>query len=199
MPSQLIRKERDSTLAASGAFQEQTSTTDPAANSPAASTADLFEDSVTKWLALRDIRTSRQTQEPETSQKPPTRPSQTLPELPPRPPVLKRPESVVGLKRWTGIILEITDGLLTVELIPTDHEGPRFHAEFELSLLSPDEETVQSGDIVYLTTRIIKAKSGYSTATTHLRLKRSGQWSEKEVAEIAELARQQSAYFEDAD
>jgi hypothetical protein len=57
----------------------------------------------------------------------------------------------------------------------------------------------QPGDIVYLTTRFVQAMSGYKTVTTQLRLRRTGQWSEKEVAEITELARQQADYFEHVD
>jgi hypothetical protein len=168
-------------------------------NSPGSPTAGIFEDAVRTWLALRGVQSSDKVQASATSEKPLARLSQTLPEPPPGPPALKRPDRVVGLKRWTGLILEIADGLLTVELTPTDHEGPRFHAEFDLSLLAPDEAEAQPGDIVYLTTRFVQAASGYRTATTQLRLRRPGQWSEMEVAEITELAKQHAAYFEHAD
>ena len=89
--------------------------------------------------------------------------------------------------------------MLTIELTPTDHEGPRFHADFDLFLLAPDETEAQPGDIVYLTTRYVQAASGYNTVTTQLRLRRPGHWSEKEIAEMTELARQHVAYFEHAD
>jgi hypothetical protein len=43
-------------------------------------------------------------------------------------------EVVVGLKRWEGRILEISDGLLTIELMPSDHDGPELVGSPEKSL-----------------------------------------------------------------
>jgi hypothetical protein len=181
-----------------GSSQEPVPTIGSAFNSSAPSNADIFENNVRTWRALKGVQSQDFTPAPPTSVTPTAQPSRTLP-TPPGRRVFKRPDRIVGLKRWTGLILEIADELLTVELTPTDHEGPRFQAEFELSLLAPDEAHAQPGDIVYLTTRFVQAASGYSTVTTQLRLRRPGQWSEKEVAEITELARQQAAYFDHAD
>jgi hypothetical protein len=199
MAPQLTPTDWSASTTSVGSSQTQVSTGGSVLNSPGSSTASIFEDTVRTWLALRGVQSSDKVQVSVTSEKPPVRLSSTLPEPPLGPPVLKRPDRVVGLKRWTGLILEIADDLLTVELTPTDHEGPRFHAEFDLSLLAPDEAEAQPGDIVYLTTRFVQAASGYSTATTQLRLRRPGKWSEMEVAEITELAKQHAAYFEHAD
>src|ERR1700722_7800334 len=38
-------------------------------------------------------------------------------------------EVIVGLKKWEGRILEISDGLLSVELTASDHEGPELVAD----------------------------------------------------------------------
>lgn len=179
-----------------GISQEQLSTASSAANSAASPATSPFEDSARKWLALRSFQSSSEVGVVDTSLKSSAQPSRTLLEPPTAPNALKRPERVIGLKRWTGLVLEIADDWLTIELTPTDHEGPRFQAEFELSLLAPDDAVAQPGDIVYLTTRFVRATSGYSTVTTQLRLRRAGRWSEKEVGEIQELARQHAAYFE---
>jgi hypothetical protein len=199
MPTQLTPPGWGGNTASVGASQEQASTTGSVVNAPHAFAADLVDDSVRKWRALREVQPLGHPPASDTTDKSLPRLSEIPPERPPDPPVLQHPDRVVGLKRWTGLILEIADELLTVELTPTDHEGPRFHAEFELSLLAPDEAIAQPGDIVYLTTRFVQAVSGYKTVTTQLRLRRTGQWSEKEVAEITELARQQADYFEHAD
>jgi hypothetical protein len=199
MPTSWISTGWDSDTLSVGASQEQESTTGNLVNSADQPVVRFFHDSLREWLALRSVQSPTVAQVQETSQKSPAEFSQTLPVPPPTPLRPKRPDSVVGLKRWTGLILEIAHDLMTVELTPTDHEGPRFHAEFELSLLAPDDEVAGPGDIVYLTTRYVRAKSGYSTVTTELRLRRTGQWSEREVAEIRELAEQHAAYFRHVD
>jgi hypothetical protein len=102
----------------------------------------------------------------------------------------RRPtELIVGLKKWIGVVQAVEDGIFTAELSPIDHEGPAFLADFDLELLAPDEEAVQAGDVVYLTTRYVRAAKGYNTATTQVRLRRPGLWTQEEVAEIQKSAR----------
>jgi hypothetical protein len=96
---------------------------------------------------------------------------------------------ITGLKKWVGIIQSIDDGMFTAELSPIGHEGPDMLADFELELLMPDVSFVAPGDVVYLTTRYVKARRGYPTATTQIRLRRLGQWSDEELAEIKRRAR----------
>lgn len=197
MPTQLMPTWWSSSTASVNVAQ-QSLTVEDANNTAGSSTAPLA-DTVRNWLALRGLQASAQVEAPGTSEEPSVRLSRTQAETPTNLPTRERLDRVVGLKRWTGLIQEVADGLLTVELKPTDHQGPTFHAEFELSLLAPDEEEARPGDVVYLTTRFVQPSSGYKTVTTQLRLRRTGQWSEKEVAEITELASQQAAYFRHAD
>jgi hypothetical protein len=108
----------------------------------------------------------------------------------------RRPsELIVGLKKWIGVVQGIEEGIFTAELSPIDHEGPVFLADFDLELLAPDEEAVEAGDVVYLTTRYVRAAQGYSTATTQVRLRRPGLWTQEEVAEIHESARRDAQRF----
>jgi len=106
-------------------------------------------------------------------------------------------ELVTGLKKWTGVIQEIEAGLFTAELLPLDHEGPSLLADFDLNLLAPDDAAVGIGDVIYLTTRYVRAYDrrgrGYQTATTQVRLRRLGQWSESELREIEHLAQRDAA------
>jgi hypothetical protein len=110
-------------------------------------------------------------------------------------------ELVTGLKKWVGVILHVEAGLLTAELSPLDHEGPALLADFDLELLAPDDEGVSAGDVIYLTTRYVRGYDhggrGYNTATTQVRLRRMGQWSQKELTEIECLARRDAAELDD--
>ena len=108
-------------------------------------------------------------------------------------------ERVVGLRRWEGRILEISDGLLTVELIPSDHEGPDLVADFNAELLGPDSISVVSGDIVYLTTRTVRDATGYPYQTSSLKLRRPGPWDEQELREIQAVAKEQADFFKGID
>jgi len=176
--------------------QGQVSTASTWPNLSSASTTELFENTIRNWRTLRSVQSPSEVRAPQTTQRLSAESSQTVPESIPPVKSLKRPERVIGLKRWTGLIIEIAADMLTVDLTPTGHEGRRFRADFELSLLSPDDATAEPGDVVYLTTRHVRATSGYSTVTTELRLRRAGQWSHDEVAEIMQLAQQHAAYFE---
>jgi hypothetical protein len=104
-------------------------------------------------------------------------------------------EVVVGLKRWEGRILEISDGLLTVELTPSDHDGPELVADFDVDLLGPDSSSAGPGDIIYLTTRTVRDTTGYPYQTSSLKLRRPGPWGEDELSEIQEIAKWQAEFF----
>jgi hypothetical protein len=106
-----------------------------------------------------------------------------------------RAERIVGLKKWEGRVLEISDGLLTVELSPSDHEGPELVADFDLELLGPDSSFAGPGDIIYLTTRTIRNAAGYPYQTSSLKLRRPGPWSEDELREIQDIAKRQAELF----
>ena len=89
------------------------------------------------------------------------------------------------------------DDLFTAELSPLDHEGPALFADFDVKLLVRDDVDLSAGDVVYLTTRFVRAYDrggrGYNTATTQIRLRRIGQWSQEELTEIEGLARRDAA------
>lgn len=104
-------------------------------------------------------------------------------------------ERIVGLKRWEGRILEISDGLFTAELTPSDHDGPELVADFDLDLLGPDSCSAGLGDIIYLTTRKICNAAGYPYETSSLKLRRPGPWGENELREIEDIAKRQAELF----
>ena len=104
-------------------------------------------------------------------------------------------EVVVGLKKWEGRIVEISDGLLTVELVPSDHDGPELVADFDQDLLGPDSSSAGLGDILYLTTRTVRDARGYPHQTSYLKLRRPGPWGEDELREIRDIAKRQAEFF----
>jgi hypothetical protein len=108
--------------------------------------------------------------------------------------VISPRELIVGLKKWIGVVQGVEGGMFTAELSPIDHEGPALLADFDLELLAPDDN-VQAGDVVYLTSRYVRAARGYSTATTQVRLRRPGLWTQDEVTEIQESARDEAQQF----
>lgn len=113
-----------------------------------------------------------------------------------RPGQPRRPrERVIGLKKWEGSILEVGDGLVTVELTPFDHEGPELVADFDAYLLGEDADSVAPGDVVYLTTRTVKGSHGHPYRTSSLKLRRPGRWSEQELQAIDAAAKEQAGFF----
>lgn len=104
---------------------------------------------------------------------------------------------ITGLAKWEGLIINVDEGLLTAELTPIDHDGPRLVADFETQLLGEDSQNVDRGDVFYLTVRTVKDESGYPSRTEHLRLRRLGLWSEEEIASLRVEARAQLEQLKD--
>lgn len=91
--------------------------------------------------------------------------------------------SITGMEKWHGRIVEVSEGYFTADLRPAS-AGPRVLADFELSLLGPDAEVADTGDVVYVTVRTVRGAAGSLHRTAAVRLRRMGQWSAEEVAEI---------------
>lgn len=96
--------------------------------------------------------------------------------------------NVVGMHRWEGRILDIDGDVFSAELTPIDHDGPPLVADFDLMLLETDDAEVGPESGFYLTTRIIEV-NGRKEATSSLRLRRLGRWTEKELEEARNEAR----------
>jgi len=188
-------------MADSGSFTE-TSITQAPTTGPSTSTSgqitnavwhssEFYDDAVARWTNI--------TREPGKSVTDPDNSTQGAVALATsasrqRPPVTA--ERVVGMRKWAGAITDISDGILTVELAPLDHEGPTLVADFELALLAPDDSYAQVGDVVYLTTRMVRGRWGHLEATSHLRLRRAGQWSAEELRKVLSQAAERSKAFE---
>jgi hypothetical protein len=102
---------------------------------------------------------------------------------------------ILGMKKWQGRVTEVSDGILTAEMTPLDHEGPTLLADFNLDLLAPDDEGLCPGDMVYLTVRTVPDGPLYRTGVTTLRRARLGRWSRQELDNIRSRARMKLESF----
>jgi hypothetical protein len=102
---------------------------------------------------------------------------------------------IVGLQKWAGQVYSVDNGLITVELVPLDHDGPTLFADFDLRLIAPDERKAKPGAIVYLTTRMIQGNSGHVEAVTNLRLRHPRRWSRAELSEVKRRGRDRAKSF----
>jgi len=100
--------------------------------------------------------------------------------------------------RWEGRILVRTGDLLTVELAPSDHEGPELVADFDADLLGSDSSSAQPGDVVFLTTRTARNADGCQRRTSSLKLYRPGPWCEDELRGIQDIAKTRAELLKDA-
>jgi hypothetical protein len=102
------------------------------------------------------------------------------------------PLKVSGRQKWEGHVIEADDELISVELVPLDHEGPTLTADFKRSNLGPDEGSVSSGDVIYLTVRRVEEASGYTSTTSAIRLARLGRVSEAQIESARQVGRLRS-------
>ncbi|TDD62006.1 hypothetical protein E1263_05155 [Kribbella antibiotica] len=87
---------------------------------------------------------------------------------------------VTGMEKWEGRVISVEDGLFTAELTPLDDTGgPVVHADFNMSKIAP--ETVEAGDVVYVTVRTVRQRGGLTTTTSAIRLRRLGVWTSEEL------------------
>lgn len=106
-----------------------------------------------------------------------------------RRPTGERYEAISGFHKWEGRVVELDGEVFTAEITSLDpgKDLSPVYADFELDLLKPD--VVEVGDVVYITARMVNVGQGFSPSKTlSVRLRRIGNWTESEVAQIAEKA-----------
>lgn len=103
----------------------------------------------------------------------------------------KLPAPVTGMKKWEGRITEIVDELFSAELSPLDHAGSTILADFDLSLLAPDDVVAHVGDVVYLTVRTVNTQ-GHPTVTSGLRLRKLARLPEQDLDNLWEEAQREA-------
>jgi hypothetical protein len=174
-------------------FEAGTSTIETPGNSVFTPTSEMFTSAVERFGDRYRLGSWRHLQEPTS----PAPSSTTSDADQPRQRGGSRPspERVLGLRKWEGRILEFSDGLLTAELTPSDHDGPELVADFDASLLGPDSSSAAPGDTIYLTTRTVRDAVGYLYQTSSLKLRRPGSWGEGELREIRDAAEKRAEFF----
>lgn len=99
---------------------------------------------------------------------------------------------VDGMQKWDGVVCSVNDSTFTVDLMPSDHEGPSVYADFDLTLLTPSEqESLAPGNVVYVTVRTIRNRSRQSTRTSAIRVARLGRWTVSDIAKAKARAKTQ--------
>ncbi|MEU4193153.1 hypothetical protein AB0E69_14735 [Kribbella sp. NPDC026611] len=92
------------------------------------------------------------------------------------------------MQKWEGRVISVEGEYFTAELTPLgDTGGPVVHADFNISKVAP--ETVEAGDVVYVTVRTVKPARGLTDTTSAIRLRRLGVWTEDELENIQQRAR----------
>lgn len=96
-------------------------------------------------------------------------------------------ERVSGMRKWEARVLEVEDGLATLELCDAASGEPPVLADFDMALFAPDSP--EPGDVAYVTTRTVIGRFGQPHTTAAVRLRRLGRWTSPEVEALQERAR----------
>lgn len=105
---------------------------------------------------------------------------------------------VSGLSTWTGRVVEVDEDLFTVELVPDRNTaGGAVLADFNRSLVVDESEPLEVGDVVYVTTRTVRAPHGGRSETSSIRLRRLGHWTSEDVERLSAKAESLASAFAD--
>src|SRR5262249_25139775 len=100
-----------------------------------------------------------------------------------------KPIRIAGMRRWSGVITDVEDGIFTAELTPLGHHRPVVLADFEVSDLDADDpDSISPGDLFYLNVRTVRDRRRLARTSTLL-LRRLGDWSPRELKESEDEAR----------
>jgi hypothetical protein len=103
-----------------------------------------------------------------------------------------------GVHKWEGKIVEIGDAVFTVELTPLAQDDDQIvlTAEFRTKLLRDQSDSVQLGDIVYVTSQEVRVR-GFLTTNYALHVRKPGNWTEADLRDIRERVRKRLQLLED--
>lgn len=91
---------------------------------------------------------------------------------------------ISGLSCWTGRVISVDGDTFSAELVPDEATGgATVVADFEVEQVVSEGETLHPGDVVYLTSRRVRASHGGKSETSSIRLRRLGVWTERDVEE----------------
>lgn len=91
---------------------------------------------------------------------------------------------IVGMSKWTGRIVsvDLEQRLFTAE-IRSETAGTANEvllADFTVDVLG-DDEPLEAGDLIYVTSRVVRRKGNLRTTTTSVRRRRLGRWTSEQV------------------
>jgi hypothetical protein len=95
---------------------------------------------------------------------------------------------IKGMQKWEGRVLEVDDDIFTAELKPLQGDtSSTLTTEFRTRVLDTGDERLEPGDVFYVTVRPVR-KRGLMTTEYSLHLKKPGNWTASDVAQIQERA-----------
>ncbi|MFD3447053.1 hypothetical protein ACFDTO_20845 [Microbacteriaceae bacterium 4G12] len=96
---------------------------------------------------------------------------------------------VSDISTWTGRVVDVDDDIFTAELTPDERTpGAIVLADFARGLVVDVDEPLQVGDVVYVTTRMVRAPHGGRSETSSVRLRRLGKWTAEDVSRLSARA-----------
>lgn len=97
---------------------------------------------------------------------------------------------ITGLQMWEGRVVDVADEYFTAELTSMSDDattGP-LRADFRNDSLELADRSVAVGDLFYMTSRKVRTRGRLGTSYS-LQVRRSGNWTEADVAEIRDRTR----------
>jgi hypothetical protein len=94
-----------------------------------------------------------------------------------------------GTQKWEGKVVEVKDGIFTVELTPLGPGDDRKNltAEFKTKVLEDRADSLQAGDIIYVTSQEVRMRGLLKTSYA-FHVRRPGNWTESDLRDIRERA-----------
>ena len=108
---------------------------------------------------------------------------------------------VSGLSTWSGRVIEVDGDFFSAELEPdASTPGGPVVADFRIALLDEPDGTLKAGDLIYVTSRLVRSPPGQKNETSSVRLRHLGRWTSEDVeairAEGDEMRSQLESLFE---
>lgn len=103
-----------------------------------------------------------------------------------------------GIQKWEGKVVEVKDGIFTVELTSLGPGDDRRNltAEFRTKVLEDRADSVRTGDIIYVTSQEVRMRGLLKTSYA-FHVRRPGNWTESDLRDIRERTRKRLQLLEE--
>jgi hypothetical protein len=103
-----------------------------------------------------------------------------------------------GIQKWEGRVIEVKDGIFTVELtsLGLGDDRRNLTAEFRTRVLEDRSKSIQTGDIIYVTSQEVRMRGLLKTSYA-FHVRKPGNWTESDIRDINERVRKRLQSLED--